>query len=111
MIVAILGMVSKVDEYEAKESKELIRTVFVAAGENMLSVRMTDDQDFAEMDLVMVCGELKVYERRFYVNGGSVRAASVDDRAFFKAGQTTTLRATSPPTEVVAPVAAGAKVK
>lgn len=85
MICATKGRISAVQGYEDKKTGELIRTAFVATGEHMISVRLSDEQSFEEDDLVIVAGELKVFERRFYINGGTVRLASPEDLAFFKA--------------------------
>jgi hypothetical protein len=88
MICATKGRISAVQGYEDKKTGELIRNAFVATGEHMISVRLSDEQIFEEDDLVIVAGELKVFERRFYINGGSIRIASPEDLAFFKAAAT-----------------------
>jgi len=109
MICATKGRVSKVEEYADKKTNEIIRTAYVATGENMISVRLSDGQIIEEDDLVLVAGDMKVFERRFYINGGAIRRATADDLAFFKAASQGTLLPGTPSVANAEAVTAGKK--
>jgi len=84
MRVAFLGFVTAVEEYRDKRTQEVIRNASVASTNQMMRVRLLDGQDFAEMDSVLVCGDLKVFERNFYVENPVMRLSTQEDRQFMQ---------------------------
>lgn len=82
MKVAFLGFISAKEEYTDKKTLEVVRSVSVASTNQMLKIRLTPDQDFEEMDSVLVAGDIKVSDRNFYVIDPVIRLSTAEDRAF-----------------------------
>lgn len=82
MKVATLGMVSALSEYIDKKTGLIVRKASVAAGDQMLQVTVPDGVVLAEYDSVMLSGELKMFERRFYMEAARIRLSTAEDRLF-----------------------------
>lgn len=84
MKVAFLGFISGVEEYNDKKTGALVRNASIASTNQMLKVRIGEHEQYQEMDSVLVCGDLKVFERNFYVENPIMRLSTAEDRHFMQ---------------------------
>lgn len=84
MRVAFLGRVSDVETFTDKKTGFPVKNVFVSSKNQMMKIRVEPEVHFEELDAVMVAGDLKVYERNFYVENPVIRLATPEDKAFME---------------------------
>lgn len=77
-----IGRVSASDDYKDKTTGELVGSVSVASGKNMVGIRCANYSEFHEDDRVIVFGDIIANGREFFVKDASVRMATDTDAAF-----------------------------
>lgn len=84
MKCCILGRVSSIDSYGDKGTGEVVGSVSVASGRNMVNVRTPNFDQYEEDTLVVVSGESIVSPKGFFFKEAVIRPATEHDKAYFR---------------------------
>lgn len=83
MKVCALGFVSALDSYKDKKTEQMVFTLAVACGKNIVNVKVDNAAEFNEMDQVVVIGELSTYNRDMYFTNPKVIRATIQHQLLF----------------------------